>query len=269
MTKVLVIENEPETREMLVEFLEIEGFEAISAENGRIGVEKAHAHLPDITICDIVMPKLDGYGVLKTLRQNLDTAIIPLIFLTGSNTIAETRKGMELGANDYLLKPFAPDQLLGAISAQIERRNFIDRWLAVKSQDLERSPEAETDEFTKFAPLFASCSQLEQVYDFIDTHYHESISLRDVAQHLGFSAAYLTQLVKNQTGEPINCWIIKRRLTAARSLLLETEQSVEQIAEVIGYQSINHFFRQFRQYYGNSPKDWRQANCKSYFSLSK
>lgn len=266
MTKVLVIENEPQTREMLLEYLASEGFETIGAENGLIGVEKAHAHLPDITICDIKMPKLDGYGVLKTLRKNLDTALIPLIFLTGKNTIDELRHGMELGANDYLIKPFSPDKLLKAISAQLKQRNIFKQWFAVKSQAMDKSPEPETDEFDQFSALFASCSQLKKVYDFIQGHYHESISLRDVAKHLGFSAAYLTELVKNQTGEPINRWIIKRRVTAARNLLLETEQSVEKIAEAVGYQSINHFFRQFRQYYGTSPKAWRKANIKSYFS---
>jgi YesN/AraC family two-component response regulator len=267
MTKVLVIENESQTREMLLDYLELEGFETIGAANGAIGVEKAHQHLPDITICDIMMPKLDGYGVLKTLRQNLDTAIIPLIFLTGKNNPQEIRKGMELGANDYLLKPFTPEELRKAITAQIERKKTFQQWFAVKSQNLEQTSESKTDEFTKFAALFASCSQLKQVYDFIEAHYHESISLRDVAKHLGFSAAYLTEIVKNHTGEPINCWIIKRRVTAARSLLLKTEQTTEQIAEAVGYQSINHFFRQFRQYYGTSPKAWRKANRQSYPSF--
>ena len=269
MTKVLVIENERETREMLLEFLKLEGFEAIGAENGLVGVEKAHRHLPDITICDIAMPKLDGHGVLKTLRQNLDTAIIPLIFLTGKNTPEELRQGMELGASDYLIKPFTPEQLLKAIAAQLKQRNIFQRWFAIKSEEIAQSSEPEIDEFAKFAPLFASCSQLQAVYDFISTHYQESISLRDVAQHLGFSPAYLTQLVKTHTGEPINQWIIKRRVTAARSLLLETEQSAERIAEAVGYQSINHFFRQFRQYYGTSPKAWRKANRQAYFSLNK
>ncbi|WP_019503677.1 response regulator [Pleurocapsa sp. PCC 7319] len=269
MTKVLVIENEQQTRELLTEYLEIEGFETINAANGLIGVEKAHEYLPDITICDIAMPKLDGYGVLKTLRQNLDTAIIPLIFLTGKNTQQEVRKGMELGANDYLIKPFTPEELLRAILAQLKQRTLFKQWFAVKSQVIAQSPEPEIDEFVQFSSLFTSCEHLKKVYDFINTHYHESISLRDVAKHLGFCPAYLTGLVKKHTGEPLNRWIIKRRVTAARTLLLETEKSVEQIAEAVGYQSINHFFRQFRQYYGTSPKAWRKANCQSYFSLNR
>ena len=115
MTKVLVIENEKETREILLEFLELKGFEAIGAENGLVGIEKAHSYLPDITICDITMPKIDGYGVLKALNQNLNTAIIPLIFLTDRNSKKELRQGMELGASDYLIKPFIPEELLKAI----------------------------------------------------------------------------------------------------------------------------------------------------------
>ena len=266
MTKILVIENERETRQMLRECLELEGFEVISAENGLQGVEQAHAHLPDVIICDITMPKLDGYGVLKTLRQNLDTAIIPLIFVTGKSSKSQMRQGMELGANDYLVKPFTPEELLAAIAAQVQQKNIFQQWFAVKSQDTKESVEPETDDFAKFAPLFASGSQLKTIYEFIEAHYHESIALKDVAQHFGFSAAYLTELVKNQTGEPINRWIIKRRVTAARNLLLKTEKSVEQIAEAVGYQSINHFFRQFRQYYGNSPKAWRKANLRNSFS---
>ncbi|MGL6338759.1 MAG: response regulator transcription factor [Waterburya sp.] len=127
MTKILVIENDRETREMLLEWLELEGFEVISAENGLQGVEQAHTNLPDVIICDVKIPKLDGYGVLKTLRQNLDTAIIPLIFLTDKSSKKEMRQGMELGANDYLVKPFTPEELLGAIAAQVQQRNIFQQ----------------------------------------------------------------------------------------------------------------------------------------------
>ena len=114
--------------------------------------------------------------------------------------------------------------------------------------------------------MFASCSQLKKIYEFIEAHYHESIGLQDVAKHFEFSAAYLTELVKKQREEPIDRWIIKRRVSASRTLLLETEKSVEQIVEELGYQSVTHFFRQFRQYYGNSPKAWRKGNLRNGFT---
>lgn len=260
MIKVLVIENEALTRDMLLDCLETEGFQAIGAQNGSAGIQKADEYLPDIVICDILMPELDGYEVLKFLRQKPSTSIVPFIFLTSKNTKADLRQGMELGANDYLIKPFTPEELLGAIAAQMKKQAMLKQWFATEYQRMSQAETKNVDEFTNFTSLFTSCPQLKKIFDYIETHYHESISLRDVAKYLGFSSAYLTDLVRNQTGETINRWIVKRRVTAARVLLLETDQPVEKIALKVGYRSHNHFFRQFRQYYGNSPHAWRKQH---------
>ncbi|WP_308189178.1 response regulator transcription factor [Nostoc mirabile] len=120
MKKVLVIEDEAQTRDILVESLEAEGFDTICAENGRVGVKKAQEYLPDLVICDIIMPELDGYGVLTTLRQNLLTQKIPLIFLTGRTTDVEQFYGMDLGANAYVTKPCTVEALLAAIAKVCE-----------------------------------------------------------------------------------------------------------------------------------------------------
>ncbi len=116
MKKILVIEDEPQSRKMFLECLEAEGFDSIGAENGRVGIKKVQENLPDLVICDIVMPELDGYGVLSILRQNLFTATIPFIFITGKTTEAERCYGMELGADDYLTKPCTVEDLLKAIA---------------------------------------------------------------------------------------------------------------------------------------------------------
>lgn len=112
--KILVIEDRPETRNLFLECLKAEGFYTIGAENGLVGVQRAHEELPDLIICDIIMPQLDGYGVLTTLRQNPVTAIIPFIFVSAKTTRSDLRKGMELGADDYLTKPCMVDELLRA-----------------------------------------------------------------------------------------------------------------------------------------------------------
>ncbi|ACC81650.1 response regulator [Nostoc punctiforme] len=264
MIKVLIIEDEQLTREMLLDYLESEGFETMSAKNGRIGVQKVHEHRPDLAICDIMMPELDGYGVLKTLHQNPTTAVIPFIFLTGKSNKAEIRQGMALGASDYLIKPFTPEELLGAIAAQLKKQAILKQWFAFESQRISEFTSDQTDEFTNFSLLFSTCPQLKKIFNFIETHYHESISSRDVAKYLGFSSAYLTGLVRNQTGETLNRWIVRRRVTAARDLLLKTDESIQQIAIALGYRSINHFFRQFREYYGTSPQAWRKVNRRHY-----
>ena len=116
MKKILVIEDEAQSREMFLECLEAEGFDALGAENGFVGVQRAQEELPDLVICDIRMPQLDGYGVLAQLRQNPRTAIIPFIFLTAKTTQPERRYGMELGADDYLTKPCTAEDLLRAIA---------------------------------------------------------------------------------------------------------------------------------------------------------
>jgi CheY-like chemotaxis protein len=121
MQKILVIEDEESIRTNILELLEAEGFSGISAENGSIGLQLAQEQRPDLIICDVMMPELDGYTVLAILRQDPATAMIPFVFLTARSDAADLRKGMELGANDYLTKPCTPTELLQAISTQLKK----------------------------------------------------------------------------------------------------------------------------------------------------
>lgn len=109
----------------------------------------------------------------------------------------------------------------------------------------------------------SSHKQVKAVFCFIAEHYHQSISLSDVAKEIGYSPAYLTDLVRRETGQTVNQWIIEKRLTQARHLLLETNYTVSQIAETVGYQHINYFFRQFRKHYGTTPRIWRESQHNS------
>lgn len=107
--------------------------------------------------------------------------------------------------------------------------------------------------------IFPSVPRLHEVFEFIELNYQHSIKLKDVAQAVGYSPAYLTDLVRRITGKTVNYWIIKRRLEEAKRLLLETEDSIEQIAFKVGYQNINHFYCQFRNYCQNTPRVWREV----------
>lgn len=122
MLKILVIEDNLHIRQILLKMLEIENFEAIGAEDGQVGVQLARKHKPDLIICDILMPKLDGYGVLTELQQDPKTALIPFIFMSALADRKDFRKGMELGADDYLTKPCRPDELLSAIASRLEKQ---------------------------------------------------------------------------------------------------------------------------------------------------
>ncbi len=130
MTKILVIEDEPQMRRNMTTVLKMEGFEALAAENGKTGVEIAKRELPALVLCDVMMPELDGYGVLSELRADSATAGIPFLFLTAKGEKADLRLGMNSGADDYLTKPVDIPDLLAAIHARLERQQVLEATLA-------------------------------------------------------------------------------------------------------------------------------------------
>lgn len=119
---VLIIEDNQDIRESTVEILELAGYTVYAAENGKKGVELAQAHIPDIILCDIMMPELDGYGVLYLLSKIEQMVNIPFIFVTAKAERTDLRKGMEMGADDYLTKPFDDIELLNAIETRLHKR---------------------------------------------------------------------------------------------------------------------------------------------------
>jgi CRP-like cAMP-binding protein/CheY-like chemotaxis protein len=122
--QVLIIEDNNDIRENIVEILELADFKVCQANNGKTGIELAVKHKPDIILCDIMMPDLDGYGVLYMLNKNPETAAIPFIFLTAKAERIDLRKGMEMGADDYLTKPFDDIELLSAIESRLKKRDI-------------------------------------------------------------------------------------------------------------------------------------------------
>ncbi|MCO6486273.1 MAG: response regulator [Saprospiraceae bacterium] len=127
MKKILIIEDNPDVRENLAEILTLSKYEVLAAENGKVGVELAVGHHPDLILCDVMMPELDGFGVLHILSKNPDTASIPFIFLTAKTEKSDIRKGMNLGADDYISKPFDDVELLEAIETRLRKSEKIQR----------------------------------------------------------------------------------------------------------------------------------------------
>ena len=290
--KILVIEDDNVTRNLYLKGLKAKGFDAIGADNGLAGIQRAQDRIPDLVICDITMPDMDGYDVLTTLRRDPVTAIIPFIFLTGSSTRADVRKAMELGADDYLTKPSTLDELLKVIATRLQKQATFQDWCAIQFEKAPKSVFADnitaiaggvgvgvgvgvgeasrreaslreasgTETMIPPKSIFPCIPQLKEVFDFIEAHYQEGITLCDVALAVGYSPAYLTNRVAKQTGETVNCWIVKRRMAGARFLLQNDNQTVEKIAKALGYQDVSHFSRQFRQHHGLPPQAWRKEH---------
>jgi len=142
MKKILVIEDEPEMRRNITTLLRYRDYESIAAENGRQGIELARRQRPDLILCDVMMPELDGYGVLQALQMDEALARIPFIFLTAKGEKDDLRSGMNLGADDYLTKPVASADLVQAIEARLRR------------SEQQMSREFKPD-FSSFKPLLA------------------------------------------------------------------------------------------------------------------
>jgi DNA-binding NarL/FixJ family response regulator len=147
MRKILVIEDEADTRRNLVLLLEMEGFRVRSAPDGRRGVQLAREELPDLILCDVSMPELDGHGVLRALRDEPATVSIPFIFLTARGDKQDLRAGMNLGADDYLAKPASAEEVLAAIASRLDRHREKEQAAMAK---VELKPD-----FSSTAPLEA------------------------------------------------------------------------------------------------------------------
>jgi CheY-like chemotaxis protein len=178
MKKILVVEDNQSVRENLEELLTLSNYKVITAENGKIGVEKALTEIPDLILCDVMMPELDGFGVLHILDKKPATADIPLIFLTAKADKTDFRKGMNLGADDYITKPYDDVELLDAIEMRLKKserikksfdgtvnglQSFIDE--ARGQKDLEKlSEERDTRKFRKKDFLYQEGDHPRRLY---------------------------------------------------------------------------------------------------------
>ncbi len=194
MTKILVIEDAKDLRDDVVEMLTLEGYETKGAENGVVGVNLARQIYPDLIVCDIMMPELDGYGVLQDLRSTPDTATIPFIFLTAKTDRVDMRHGMVLGADDYLTKPFRVNELLDSIRVRLE-----------KIAELERAASKRIDTMAEnimTALPHELRTPLNTIIGFSEMLTVESQSLKpdlitDWSQHINVAAHRLYRLVEN------------------------------------------------------------------------
>jgi two-component system, sensor histidine kinase and response regulator len=238
MTKILVIEDEPGIRRNLVELLELEDFAVQSAVDGLNGVQLARDWLPDLIICDIMMPNLDGYGVLTELRRQPETTTTPFIFLTAKADKSDRRTGMGLGADDYLTKPFSSDEVLGAVNARLARKVTLtqqyEQRLTELRDNLALSMPHELR--TPLTGIYTMSTVLLENFDLLD-----SADIRDGLQSIYSSAQRLERLVMNYLiyaeleiamNDPARRQAARAQLTySTKTLITHTAQNVAERAK--------------------------------------
>ena len=218
MPKILIIEDEEAVRENLLDLLEAEDFETIAAANGRIGVHLAISEVPDLILCDIMMPEIDGYGVLTALRQDPSTATIPFIFLTAKSAKSDFRQGMDMGADDYITKPFTRAELLSAIMNRLEKYATLKRYLSPQIVNNNLSPKMQLLEISLHRAIKQHNFQEFEIYyqPIVDIASGKIVGaeslLRWQSPELGM--IYPTEFIPlaESTGLiiPIGKWVLKR-----------------------------------------------------------
>ena len=224
--------------------LQAEGYMVISADNGRAGLEMAQQHIPSLIICDIMMPEIDGYGVITSLRNNPATTTIPFIFLSAKSDKNDFSQGMELGSDDYLTKPFTRDELLGAINAQFKKQEIINSYYRQELANLRGN-------ISKSLPhqLLFPAIEVMGLADILVKNYHamQAHEVPDIGKRIRNAGRDMHEMVKKflmyaelESTENNTEWLNQIRNSKATFVDIEISSCAKKIAENYGRNSDLH-----------------------------
>jgi DNA-binding response OmpR family regulator len=249
-SRVLVVEDNADLRNFIREQLAVE-HTIIEAGNGKEGLRKAEDYMPDLIISDIMMPEMDGYQLCRAIKTNEKTNHIPVILLTAKATTENKLEGLELGADDYLMKPFNPQEL------QVRVRNLIQ----IRKQLREKFS---SEMLLRPAEVTVPSQQkvfLERVTAIIEKHLsEEEFSVETFAAEIGMSRSQLHRKLKALTNKGPNELIRSFRLQRAAELIRQDAGSLAEIAYQVGFGSQAYFTRSFGEEFGVSPSEYRKTS---------
>ncbi|MEM6346421.1 MAG: ATP-binding protein [Bacteroidota bacterium] len=245
--QILLIEDNPDVRAFVREQLLDFGYQVHTAEDGREGVEAALDIIPDLIISDIMMPRLDGYGVAKALKHDPKTSHIPLILLTSKASEDSKIEGLEQGVDDYLLKPFNSRELKVRISNLIQQRRRLR----------ERFSTATIIRPNEVSAVPIEQTFIKKVLEIIETNLsNEQFSVEVLSEELGMSVNNLNRKLRALIDQTAGKLIRSMRLQRAADLLQQKAVSISDIAYDMGFSSPNHFARSFKKQFGVSPSEF-------------
>ena len=247
LTTVLVIEDNAEVRAYISKHLS-NRFRVINASNGKEGLERVRESLPDLVVSDVMMPEMDGYALCEALKNDPETAFVPVILLTARATTEDKVEGLKGGADDYLTKPFDIEELNARVDNLITSR----RQLLSLADKAKPSLHANNVEVSSADEAF-----LEQVHTCIEAHIgDESFSVEMLASEVGMDRSSLYRRMQSLLGQSPNDVIWTLRLERAAQLLEARAGTISEIAYSVGFKSVAHFSRRFQKKYGVSPSKY-------------
>lgn len=254
MTKILVIEDEGDVREIILDILHEENYSVQGAENGHVGIQLATEMVPDLIICDVMMPRMDGFQLVKQLKSTNHTAHLSIIMLTARADRADKLKTLAMGVNDYLLKPFDEEELLAKVQ------------LVFKDHHLPQSrPEATAHPGKTLAHEQQFLTHAREAVNqaLSDTTYGVS----DLASTLHLSTRQLHRKLKSSTGMSPLQFIKEIRLQQARTLLENgASETVAEVMYAVGFQKSNYFAKVYKERFGKLPSSYFTSSSQKFKS---
>ena len=249
-TYILIVEDHAELRQYIKENLSKE-YQVLEAKNGKEGLKKAVDYIPDLVISDVMMPHMDGFEMCKILKKNDKTEHIPIILLTAKVSVENKLEGLEFGADDYLIKPFNPDELQTRVRNLIQIRKLLREKF---TQQIDLKPKNITVSSTQKIFLDKLMKVLEENMG------NENFGVEELGQEIGMSRAQTHRKIKALTNQPPSEFIRKFRLQRAAELIRQDAGNLAEIAYQVGFNSQAYFTRSFQEVYKCSPSEFKKKH---------
>ena len=248
---LLIVEDNPDLRLYLRKIFETQ-YQIIEANDGQQGLEIALQNVPDMVITDLMMPRLDGFGLCERLKTDERTSHIPVVLLTAKATLTDRLEGLGLGADEYLQKPFNKDELVIRVKNLLQQRRLLREKFSLRLATLPNEPAVGNEVSQQLDNQF-----IQRIRAVIDAHLSESnFDVDGLCKELGISRTNLHRKLKALTGTSATEFIRKIRLQRAAQLVQQNTLTVSEIAYQVGFESLSYFSKSFQEEFGMSPSEY-------------
>lgn len=250
---LLVVDDEPRSREGIKKTIlkeSLEQYEVLTAPNAKEALETMDGEKVNVLITDIKMPEMTGLDLLRKLKEKAKDPVV--IVISAYSEFDYAHQALELGVVNYLLKPIPKKKLMEAVEKAI-------------AMDEEKTKKGLINKIVDDTLLQANENtplnkSIQEVMDYVEQHFHEDISLKGIAEIVHLNASYLSSLFKEELNMTFSEYLTRRRVQEAKRLLMQTDLTINEIAEKVGYQTAKYFIKIFKQYENTTPNGYRNLN---------